>query len=229
MGIGIKDVIRAIERPYPEFEVKKGKTALILIDVQKIASPEPFVKAAIAKGLPEKEVREAVKDYEMRFWNAVKNIERILKKCREKGLDVIHVKLEAPTDNPKHTAKVNRKIGLIVPPASEETEFLDEVKPVKGELVITKTNGGAFTGTNLDFMLRNMDIDSFILVGFLTNECVAATAYHGADLGYDILLVEDACATHLRELHQAIIDTLSDMCLKVKTTDQVLEILDKLG
>lgn len=226
--LSIEDVIYALETPYPDFQISRGKTALILIDMQKIASPEPFVKAAIRKGLPEKEVREAVADYEKRFWKAVENGSKILNACREKGIDVVHVHLESPTSNPLHTAKVNRKIGLIVPPASDESQSLDAVKPVPGELVVTKTNGGAFSGTNLDFILRNMDIDSLILIGFLTDECVAATAYHAADIGYDVLLVRDACATHRNEAHEAIIWSLEDMCLKVCTTEEALEKLSRL-
>ena len=224
----IEDVIYALETPYPDFEIVAGKTALILIDIQKIASPEPFVKAAIKKGLPEKDVKEAVADYEKRFWTAADNAAKILKASREKGIDVVHVHLEAPTRNPLHTAKVNRKIGLIVPPASDECLPLDQVRPLPDELIVNKTNGGAFSGTNLDFILRNMDIQSLILVGFLTDECVAATAYHAADIGYDVLLVHDACATHINEAHEAIIWSLDDMCLKVYTTDQVLKKLAQM-
>jgi nicotinamidase-related amidase len=224
----IEDVIGALETPYPDFEIEPGKTALVLIDIQKIASPEPFVKAAIKKGLPEKDVKEAVMDYEKRFWKAVENSAKILIACRQKGIDVVHVHIEAPTRNPLHTAKVNRKIGLIVPPASEECRSLDAVKPLPDELIVNKTNGGAFSGTNLDFILRNMDIQSLILVGFLTDECVAATAYHASDIGYDVLLVRDACATHRNEAHEALIWSLDDMCLKVYTTDEVLRKLDKI-
>lgn len=224
----IEDVIYALETPYPDFDIGPGKTALVLIDMQKIASPEPFVKAAIKKGFPENDVKEAVADYETRFWKAVDNAERILKACRTKGIDVVHVHLEAPSRNPLHTAKVNRKIGLIVRPASDESQSLDQVKPLPNELVVKKTNGGAFSGTNLDFILRNMDIQSLILVGFLTDECVAATAYHASDIGYDVLLVRDATATHRNEAHEALIWSLDDMCLKVYTTDQVLKKLEKI-
>ena len=224
----IEDVIYALETPYPDFEIRRGKTALVLIDMQKIASPDPFVKAAIKKGLPEKDIREAVTDYEGRFWKAVDNAARILKVCRQKGIDVVHVHLEAPTKNPLHTAKVNRKIGLLVAPASDESQSLDAVKPLPDELIVNKTNGGAFSGTNLDFVLRNMDIESLILVGFLTDECVAATAYHAADIGYDVLLVRDASATHRKEAHDAIIWSLDDMCLKVYTTDEVVRKLEAL-
>jgi len=226
-SLTIEDVIYALETPYPDFEIASGKTALILIDIQKIASPEPFVKAAIKKGLPEKQVKAAIADYEKRFWKAVNNSAKILKACRAKGIDVVHVHLEAPTKNPLHTAKVNRKIGLIVPPASEECESLPQVKPLPDELIVNKTNGGAFSGTNLDFILRNMDIQSLIIVGFLTDECVAATAYHASDIGYDVLLVRDATATHRSEAHEAIIWALDDMCLKVYTTDEVLKKLNK--
>jgi nicotinamidase-related amidase len=224
----IQDVIYALETPYPDFEIAPGKTALVLIDIQKIASPEPFVKAAIKKGLPEKAVKAAVADYERRFWKAVDNAAKILKACRKKGIDVVHVHLEAPTRNPLHTAKVNRKIGLIVPPASDVCQSLDQVKPLPDELIVNKTNGGAFSGTNLDFILRNMDIQSLILVGFLTDECVAATAYHASDIGYDVLLVRDATATHMKEAHEALIWSLDDMCLKVYSTEEVLKKIAKI-
>lgn len=226
--LSIEDVIYALETPYPDFEIEPNKTALILIDMQNIASPEPFVKAAIKKGLPERDVKEAVSDYEKRFWKAVENGATILKASRQKGIHVVHVHLEAPTRNPLHTAKVNRKIGLIVPPASEECESLEAVKPLPDELIINKTNGGAFSGTNLDFILRNMDVQTIIMIGFLTDECVAASAYHASDLGYDVLLVRDACATHRNEAHEALIWSLDDMCLKVYTTDELLERLEKL-
>jgi nicotinamidase-related amidase len=72
-----------------------------------------------------------------------------------------------------------------------------------------------------------MDIQSLIIVGFLTDECVAATAYHASDIGYDVLLVRDATATHRSEAHEALIWALDDMCLKVYTTDEVLKKLNK--
>ncbi len=223
----MQDLIQALETPYPDFEIKPGKTVLLLIDMQKIASPEPFIQAAIKKGFPEDQVREAAKEYEEMFWTAVKNAKRILEACRRKGYDIIHVKLEAPKADPRYTAKVNRRIGLILPPGSPEAEFIEDVKPQGDELVLTKTSGSAFTGTNLDCILRNMDIDSIILVGFLTDECIAATAYDAADIGYNVLLVEDACATHERETHETYINVVKDMCLKVKKTDEVVKLIEE--
>lgn len=226
--VTFKDVIRVTESPYPDFELRPGKTALILIDMQKFVSGDYLIKAAVKAGLDEYSVRDAVKDYDDRVKRAVINARRILDLCREKGFDVIHVKIQGPTANPRHTAKVNRKIGLIIPPEFEDSDFIEEVTPLPGELVITKTNGGALSGTNLDFILRNMDIDGLILVGFLTDQCVLATSLHAADLGYDVLLVEDACTTRSRALHDAVLEAQKDVCAKVKTTDEVVRELENI-
>jgi len=226
--ITFEDVIRTVESPYPDFELRSGKTALILIDMQKFVLGEHLVKEAVKAGLDEHVVREVVKDYDQRVKRAVKNAQRLLNLCRKKGFDVVHVRMQGPTDNPKHTAKVNRKIGLIISPKFADGEFIDEVKPLPSELVITKTNGGALSGTNLDFILRNMDIDSLILVGFLTDQCVLATSLHAADLGYDVLIVEDACTTRSKMLHDATLLAQKDVCAKIKTTNEVEKILEKI-
>ena len=223
-----EDVIRTVESPYPDFQIRRGNTALILIDMQRFVLGRHLVKNAVKAGLDESTVREVVKEYDERVKKAVKNAQRVLDACREEAIDVVHVRMQGPTDNPRHTAKVNRKIGLIVPPQFEDGEFIDEVKPLLGELVVTKTNGGALSGTNLDFVLRNMDIESLILVGFLTDQCVLATSLHAADLGYDVLIVEDACAARSKILHDAVLLAQRDVCAKIKTTSEVIAALQKL-
>lgn len=221
----MEDVFKALAKPLPEFMTKPGKTALLLIDIQKLVSSGPLLQEALDAGLPEKQVRKALREYDRRVKGAVKNAGRILRACRKKGYDIVHVKLGAQTSDPRHTAKINRKANFIVPMDAEKGRFFDEVKPAKGELIFPKTNGGAFTGTNLDFVLRNMDIDSIIVTGFLTDQCVLATAICGADIGYDVLLVEDACTGTTKENHDAVIRLARDVFLKVKPTTELLRIL----
>jgi ureidoacrylate peracid hydrolase len=221
----MEDIFKAIAKPLPDFEIKPGKTALLLIDIQNLVSSKPLLQEALNAGLPEREVKESLREYDQRVEKAVKNAGRILRACRKKGYDIMHIKLGAQTSDPRHTAKVNRKANFIVPMDAEKGRFLDEVKPAKGELVFPKTNGGAFTGTNLDFVLRNMDIESIIVTGFLTDQCVLATAIWGGDIGYDVLLVEDACTGTTKENHDAVIKLAGDVFLKVKSTAELLQIL----
>jgi nicotinamidase-related amidase len=223
--LSMDDVFKALAKPLPDFEIKPGKTALLLIDMQNLVSSKPLLQEALNAGLPEREVREALREYDQRVRKAVKNARSILQACRKKGYDIVHIKLGAQTSNPKHTAKINRKADLIVPMDAEKGRFLDEVKPAKGELIFPKTNGGAFTGTNLDFVLRNMDIESIIVTGFLTDQCVLATAICGGDIGYDVLLVEDACTGTTKENHDAVVRLAKDVFLKVKSTAELMRIL----
>ena len=223
--LSMEDVFKASAKPLPDVEIKPGKTALLLIDIQNLVSSKPLLQEALDTGLPEKEVREVLREYDQRVKKAVKNARRILQACRKKGYDIMHVKLGAQTSDPRHTAKINRKANFIVPMDADKGRFLDEVKPAKGELIFPKTNGGAFTGTNLDFVLRNMDIESIIVTGFLTDQCVLATAIYGADIGYDVLLVEDACTGTTKENHDAVIRLARDVFLKVKPTAEILRTL----
>jgi len=221
----MEDLFKTLAKPLPDFEIKPGKTTLLLIDMQKLVSSKALLQEALDAGLPEKEVREALREYDQRVKKVVENAQKILQICRKKGYDIIHIKLGAQTSNPRHTAKINRKAEFIVPMDAERGKFFEEVKPIKGELVFPKTNGGAFTGTNLDFVLRNMDIESIIVMGFLTDQCVLATSIHGGDLGYDVLLVEDACTGTTQENHDAVVRLAREVFLKVKSTDEVLRIL----
>jgi nicotinamidase-related amidase len=223
--LSMDDVFKALAKPLPDFEIKPGKTALLLIDMQNLVSSKPLLQEALNAGLREREVREALREYDQRVSKAVKNAGRILQACRKKGYDVVHIKLGAQTSNPRHTAKINRKADFIVPMDAEKAKFLDEVKPAKGELIFPKTNGGAFTGTNLDFVLRNMDIESIIVTGFLTDQCVLATAICGGDIGYNVLLVEDACTGTTKENHDAVVRLSKDVFLKVKSTVELMRIL----
>lgn len=223
--LNMEDVFKALAKPLPDFEMKPGKTAVILIDMQILVSSESLLQAAQGAGLQEEETREALQEYDQRVKTAVENAQRILQTCRMKGYDVIHVKLGAQTSNPRHTAKINRKADFIVPMDADIGKFFEQVKPIEGELVFPKTNGGAFSGTNLDFVLRNMDIQNIIVMGFLTDQCVLATAIHAADLGYDVLFVEDACTGTTKENHDAVVRLARDVFLKVKSTDELLQIL----
>jgi nicotinamidase-related amidase len=77
------------------------------------------------------------------------------------------------------------------------------LKPeVSGEpdLLVTKQVNSSFHGEpDLDAWLRGRGIASFALCGITTNHCVETTARVGANLGFDVLFVLDACTTFDRE------------------------------
>ena len=73
--------------------------------------------------------------------------------------------------------------------------FISGLGPRGHEVVIVKDVNGGFIGTNLDIQLRRARITRLVVAGFFTNMCVETTVRHGGNLGFDVYLAEDACAT----------------------------------
>ena len=67
----MENVFKALAKPLPDFEIKPGKTALLLIYIQKLVSSEPLLQEALDAGLPEREVRKALQEYDRRVKGAV--------------------------------------------------------------------------------------------------------------------------------------------------------------
>lgn len=227
-NVTLSDVLAAsynfIEDPAP---MTRANMALLLVDVQDLATPEHLAKRAVAAGLDAAAVEEALADYARRFYAAVANCERLLNTARNKGIACIHVKIEALSGNARDTGPAHRRLGWCYPPGSEETRFLAPVTPADGEIVITKTVSGAFTATNLDAVLRHMQIDWLLVAGFETDECIEATGRVALDLGYVTLFAEDACTAYEAHAHDAFMAKYASWGL-TRSTDALLETLSQL-
>jgi nicotinamidase-related amidase len=140
------------------------------------------------------------------------NAKKILKKFREKSLMVIHV---------RHNAKSGAGIHA-------------NVKPVKGEKVISKNYANSFKDTDLLEYLNKHQMKRLVIVGMQTHMCVEAATRAGGDLGFECILVHDACATRAlkfqeklisaEDVHYSTLSTLSRTYAKVIDTKTFLEI-----
>ncbi|WP_369137223.1 cysteine hydrolase family protein [Modestobacter versicolor] len=64
-----------------------------------------------------------------------------------------------------------------------------------GDLHVAKYRMSGFWDTPLDSVLRNLRVDTLLFAGVNVDQCVLATLVDAACLGYDVVLVEDLCAT----------------------------------
>ncbi|WP_134496379.1 cysteine hydrolase family protein [Microvirga pakistanensis] len=71
--------------------------------------------------------------------------------------------------------------------------FREGFGPRGDEPLVTKSVNSAFIGTDLDLRLRRLGIDTIVAFGISTDMCVSTTIRMGANLGYRMVLVEDAC------------------------------------
>ncbi len=78
-------------------------------------------------------------------------------------------------------------------------EFIEMLKPRAKEPVLYKNVNSAFIGTDLEARLKKANIEKLVICGLTTNHCVSTTTRMAGNLGFDVTLVGDACATFDRK------------------------------
>lgn len=112
--------------------------------------------------------------------DAPEKMARLLDQARAQGLPVIHVHHDDP-----HPESPFRK-GL--PGAAP----MSCAVPLAGETVLWKHGSSAFHGTGLDAHLKAQGITELVVAGAVAAFCVTSTVRQASDLGYRVLLPQDA-------------------------------------
>ena len=87
----------------------------------------------------------------------------------------------------------------------EGTKVCEEVAPLPNELIITKKRVSAFTGSDLELILRSQNIKHIVLTGISTSGVVLSTLREAADKDYRITILADCCADLDEEVHRVLI------------------------
>jgi nicotinamidase-related amidase len=80
-------------------------------------------------------------------------------------------------------------------PGTHGAEIHERVAPLADETVIRKHYPNAFRETTLLGHLRSHDIGRLVIAGMMTQMCIDTTTRAAADLGFECVLMHDACAT----------------------------------
>jgi nicotinamidase-related amidase len=83
--------------------------------------------------------------------------------------------------------------GSTLAPGSPGNAFRAGFGPLDGEELLTKNVNSAFIGTDLSFRLKQLGAKHVVTFGISTDMCVSTTVRTGANLGWDMILVPDAC------------------------------------
>lgn len=188
--------------------ITSTNTVLVLVDIQNSLKSKHYEEMLRMFGWNAKEFAEELKQVDEYVNNTVSNISKLLKKCREKKITVIHAKLEAYLSDARDTGNLHKKTGMLSYPGSYDTQILTEVQPVDGEIVLKKTCSGICVGTDIDRIMRNMNIENVIVTGFYTDQCISSSVRDLADIGYNVVLPEDAVAALSPERHENAMESL---------------------
>jgi len=105
----------------------------------------------------------------------------VLAAARAAGLTVIHVRHDSVEP------------GSSLAPDAPGNAFRPGFEPRSGEAVVSKSVNAAFIGTDLDLRLRRLGAEAVLIFGITTDQCVSTSTRVGANLGWRMILVEDAC------------------------------------
>jgi nicotinamidase-related amidase len=141
------------------------KTALLLIDIQNDYFPGGKM-----------ELEGAVE--------AAKKANEILQCFRDHGMPTVHI---------QHISRKPDASFFI--PGDRGTDINDIAAHYEGEPLVQKHHPNSFRETNLLELLQEWRIERLIITGMMTHMCVDATARAAADLGFKLMIAEDACAT----------------------------------
>ena len=204
-----------------DFPLIPSKAALLIIDIQEYLS------------LPSKEHSQY---YNYFLPTVLENIRSLTKSIRDKrssekaakGCEVIFIFLEALTDDSRDVSLDYKLSGpklAQLPGPSNPTIFLAEVHPAKNDILISKTSCSVFQSTNLEYVLRNLQIEQVIVCGQLTDQCVESAVRDAADLGFFVTVVEDACLANSLQSHENGLSGMKGFA-RILSTQTILQELE---
>jgi nicotinamidase-related amidase len=110
---------------------------------------------------------------------------------------------------------------------SWEQKVIEEIAPRPEDTIIPKYRWSTFHQTYFDLALRSRGIDTIIISGGAVDVGVASTVYAARDLDYNVIVVRDACSNSHEDSMAAFMNTVFPRMARVRSTDQVLEMIRK--
>ncbi len=211
-------VLELARKTYQEgdvkFDINPEKCVLLVIDMQ----------------------NEFVKPHWSPYWvpeatRRVSHMKRLIHHCRRKKIPVIftvYSRTHQYLDRP-HTLPLmpSRFPGLDIDQSSYflTGDVWHELAPVDDELVIHKSSYGAFYETPLETILKNLEKDTVIISGTLTNYCCSTTARQAYERSFKVIFGSDVTATHFPEFHEMELQVLRRGFAKIMSLEDLLKAL----
>ena len=174
-------------------------TALVVVDAQRaFASPESPLAAA---GL---DVSSPIE--------TVPRVRELVGRARAASLPIVFTRSyrtadgrDAPGAVYDVVPKINRSGDPICCAGSDDVRFVEgvELSDRECEYEVRKQRYDAFHGTRLDYHLRCEGVETLLVCGFTTNVCVEGTARGAHERGFNVVVVDDCCASFSPEQHAA--------------------------
>jgi ureidoacrylate peracid hydrolase len=130
---------------------------------------------------------------------------RVIDAAREAGCPILFV-----VDTHRRNVRQEREFLKRTPHCVEGTwgaQVIEDLDPRPDDVYVVKRRYSAFFNTDLDLTLRDLQLDTLIVFGVVTNICVRSTVHDAFFLGYQVVVPEDCvAATGPREQESSLYD-----------------------
>jgi len=160
---------------------------------------------------------------------------KVLDAARDAGMTVLHIQVGFRPGLPEVSDRNN--FFSSIKASKEHQEFFQgasgaihpKLGPKPDDIVVVKHRISAFTGTDLEMILRAREIDTVVLLGISTSGVVLSTLLDASDADYRVVVIEDCCADLDVELHSALMTRLFPKRAEVMSSEELMKALEKLG
>ncbi len=183
----------------------------------------------------------AAEETKKRMKPVVENAVRLMNAARQNGIVIYYALANHRRDGESRNLAVtdtdmrlrrwpNGECNPTIHGATEgswEQKVIEEIAPQPQDYLIPKFRWSTFHQTYFDLALRSRGVDTLIVSGGAVDVGVASTVYAARDHDYNVIIVRDACSNSYEDSMKAFMDTVFPRMARVRTTDQVLEMLRK--
>jgi nicotinamidase-related amidase len=152
--------------------------------------------------------------------------DRAAKAARAAGVPVMFVRVALRPGYPE-VAESNASFSAVLAQGGDAyredhpaTQVHAALGPLDVEPVIVKRRVSAFSGSDLDVLLRAAGAGTLVLAGIATSGVVLSTLRQAADLDYRLTVLADACADRDEEVHRVLTEKVFPRQALVTTTDE---------
>jgi nicotinamidase-related amidase len=193
--------------------IDPARTALLVVDIQNATFNDAHEKIR-------PEFFAAARDI------VIANLRRLVDARRRESVEVIYTVMENLTRDGRDRSLDYKLSDFFIARGSWEAKVIDALAPGEDEIVLPKTSSSLFNSTNLDYLLRNIDIEDLVVTGFLTDQCIDHTVKDGADRGYYVTRLTDGCMADTWERHETALACFRGYC-RMMTAAEWLALLEK--
>ena len=160
---------------------------------------------------------------------AIANTAKLLKGARSAKIPVAHVRFASECDGVDiGTFAIKVPSLKKLSPDSKNAQFVDSVKPKKGEWVSVKRHSSAFFGTNLASWLSFVGADTLFITGCTTSGCVRASTIDASAYGLKPMVVTDCVGDRAEGPHNASIFDMGQKYADLLTSKESLAYFSSL-